>query len=77
MSEKSAISSLLFLVIYALLTQLVLYLCGRLGSQAERMARERRRPSVPEVGHTNIGTTHGALGHRQWRCFFWQWEEGG
>ena len=30
-----------------------------LGSQAKRVARERRRPSVPEVGNTNVGTTHG------------------
>ena len=57
--SRSTISSLLFLVICVLLIQILLYLRGSLGSQAERVARERRRPSVPEVGNTNVGTTHG------------------
>ena len=58
---KDTISFLLFLVIYVLLIQTILCLRGSLGSQAERVARERRRPSVPDVGNTTVGTTHGVL----------------
>jgi len=52
---------LAFLGIYVLLIQILLCLRGSLGSQAERVARERRRPSIPEVGNTNVGMTHGVL----------------
>jgi hypothetical protein len=49
-----------------------------LGSQAERVARERRRPSVPDVGNTNVGTTHGVLvDTATGGVFFWLREEEG
>jgi hypothetical protein len=78
LSPSSMISSLLFIVICVLLIQTILCLRGSLGSQAERVARKRCRPSIPDVGNTNVGMTYGVLvDTATGGVFFWLREEQG